>query len=174
MIIFSYSSNPYYLWEVAGVVPCRKHTVRLYLGENFIEVQLSIYCLSIIFVCQITNLIWSNNPTPRIPYSYSYSYYYYYYYYSMIVWNWYSYSYNSALKPLPRLPNRSKRPQLYNILIFETSGTAMCTGKCQELNLWLFTIEGKWRETTSRHPFQPPVHHPTPRNTLEHSKILYW
>ena len=31
--------NPYYLWEVAGVVPCRRHTVRLYLGENFIEVQ---------------------------------------------------------------------------------------------------------------------------------------
>ena len=33
-----FSSNPYYLWEVAGVVPCRRHTVRLYLGENYIEV----------------------------------------------------------------------------------------------------------------------------------------
>ena len=39
--------------------------------------------------------------------------------------------YNSALKPLPRLPNRSKRPQLWDILIFETSRTSRSTGKFQ-------------------------------------------
>ena len=38
IIEFLFPSNPYYLWEVSGVVPCRNHTVRLYLGENFIKV----------------------------------------------------------------------------------------------------------------------------------------
>ena len=35
-----FSRDPYYQWEVAGIVPCRSHTVRLYLGENFIEVRI--------------------------------------------------------------------------------------------------------------------------------------
>ena len=39
IIVFIFPSNPYYLWHVAGVVPCRNHTVRLYLGGSFIKVQ---------------------------------------------------------------------------------------------------------------------------------------
>ena len=39
-------------------------------------------------------------------------------------------SYNSAPKPLPRLPNRSKWPYPWDILIYETPGTARSTGKC--------------------------------------------
>ena len=42
LVTMFFFSNPYYLWEVAGVVPCRRHTVRLYLGENYIEVKPSL------------------------------------------------------------------------------------------------------------------------------------
>ena len=39
-IVCDMNRDPYYQWEVAGIVPCRSHTVRLYLGENFIEVHI--------------------------------------------------------------------------------------------------------------------------------------
>ena len=73
--------------------------------------------------------------------------------------------YNSALKPLPRLPNRSKRPQLWDILIFETYRTSGSTGKFQGSP----KIGGNWRETTTRHPPIPPRH---PLDTLRYPPTL--
>ena len=71
-------------------------------------------------------------------------------------------SYNSALKPLPRLPNRSKWPYLWDILIYETSGPSRSTGKRQGSHLCLPKFEGNWREKSTRHPPQPPLHTTTP------------
>ena len=98
----------------------------------------------------------------------------------MIHWNWNKVNfYNSALKPLPRLPYRSKQLSLWDILIFATFGTSRSTRKCHVFHLWLSQIEGNWWEKTTRHPFQPPIHPPTPpkhlwtlQNTLRDPKHI--
>ena len=102
------------------------------------------------------------------------------YIYSMIHWNWNKVNfYNSALKHLSRLPNRSKQPSYWDILIFATFGTSRSTWKCHGFHLWLSQIEGNLWEKTTSHPFQPPVHPPTPpkhllalQNTLRHPKHI--
>ena len=87
--------------------------------------------------------------------------------------------YNSALKPLPRLPYRSKQLSLWDVLIFATFGTSRSTRKCHRFHFWLSQIEGNWWEKTTRHPLQLPVHPPTPpkhlwtlQNTLRHHKHI--
>ena len=91
----------------------------------------------------------------------------------MIVWNCNKVnSYISDLKHLPRLPNRSKRPKLWDILIFETPGTSRSIEKCQGYYLWLPNIEGNWKEYTTRHPPEPFLHPPTPQDTLRYPQTL--
>ena len=84
-------------------------------------------------------------------------------FYSMIQLKWNKVnSYISALKPLPRLPNSSKWPQLWDILTFETSGTSRSTGKCQRYHMRLPEIGGNWRGNDYQTPSEPPLHPPTP------------
>ena len=91
----------------------------------------------------------------------------------MIVWNCNKVnSYISDLKHLPRLPNRSKRPKLWDILIFETPGTSRSIEKCQGYYLWLPNIEGNWKEYTTRHHPEPFLHPPTPQDTLRYPQTL--
>ena len=96
--------------------------------------------------------------------------------YSMIVWNWNKVnSYISALKPLPELPNSSKWPQLWDILIFETSGTFRSSGKWQCFNKCTVDIGGNWVENaprylskqgyTRQHFQNTPAHFKTPPGT---------
>ena len=74
----------------------------------------------------------------------------------MIHWNWNKVNfYNSALKPLSRLPNRSKLKTtlLRGIFIVETFVTSRFTRKWHGFHLWLSKIEGNWWEklTTTVH-----------------------
>ena len=86
--------------------------------------------------------------------------------YSMIIWNWNKVnSYISALKPLPRVPKRSKWPWCWDILIFETSGTSTSFGKCQWFYKCTIYIDEIWVESTTRYLWkhgytlqQPPKH----------------
>ena len=115
-------------------------------------------------------------------------------YYSMIIWNWNKVnSYISALKPLPRVPNRSKWPWCWDILIFETSGTSMSFGKCQWFYKCTIYIDEIWVESTTRylwkhgytlqqppkhpktiknHPQAPQTHPLFPRNSVDYSQAL--
>ena len=79
---------------------------------------------------------------------------------------------SEALKPLPRVPNRSKWPWCWDILIFETSETSRSIGECQGYYLWLPKIEGNWKEYTTRHPPEPLLHLPTPQDTLRYPQTL--
>ena len=115
-------------------------------------------------------------------------------YYSMIIWNWNKVnSYISALKPLPRVPNRSKWPWCWDILIFETSGTSTSFGKCQWFYKCTIYIDEIWVESTTRylwkhgytlqqppkhpktiknHPQAPQTHPLFPRNSVDYSQAL--
>ena len=116
------------------------------------------------------------------------------YLYSMIIWNWNKVnSYISALKPLPRVPNRSKWPWCWDILIFETSGTSTSFGKCQWFYKCTIYIDEIWVESTTRylwkhgytlqqppkhpktiknHPQAPQTHPLFPRNSVDYSQAL--
>ena len=112
----------------------------------------------------------------------------------MIIWNWNKVnSYISALKPLPRVPNRSKWPWCWDILIFETSGTSTSFGKCQWFYKCTIYIDEIWVESTTRylwkhgytlqqppkhpktiknHPQAPQTHPLFPRNSVDYSQAL--
>ena len=100
--------------------------------------------------------------------------------YSMIIWNWNKVnSYISALKPLPRVPNRSKWPWCWDILIFETSGTSTSFGKCQWFYKCTIYIDEIWVESTTRYlwkhrftPQHPPKHPKTIKITLRHPRHI--
>ena len=96
----------------------------------------------------------------------------------MIIWNWNKVnSYISALKPLPRVPNRSKWPWCWDILIFETSGTSTSFGKCQWFYKCTIYIDEIWVESTTRYLWkhgytlqQPPKHPKTIKTTPRHPR----
>ena len=100
---------------------------------------------------------------------------------------------SEALKPLPRVPNRSKWPWCWDILIFETSGTSTSFGKCQWFYKCTIYIDEIWVESTTRylwkhgytlqqppkhpktiknHPQAPQTHPLFPRNSVDYSQAL--
>ena len=93
--------------------------------------------------------------------------------YSMTVWNWNKVnSHISALKPLSRVPNRSKWPWCWDILIFETSGTSTSFGKCQRFYRCTIYIDDIWVESSTRyfwkHRYTPPTPPKTPQDNKNH------
>ena len=88
----------------------------------------------------------------------------------VVVWLSYVNACNLALKPLPWLPIRSKCPYLWDILIFETSGTFRSTEKCQCFYKCTMEIDGNWVENNPRYLSQNAWTLQYPQNTHGHSK----
>ena len=99
---------------------------------------------------------------------------------SMIIWNCQKVNQsNSALKPLPRLPNVPKVAYVWDILIFQAFGTSWSTGKFQLAYLWLGTTDENLRKCTKIDPLRIPFDTLTPQlyprtlpNTLRHLKLF--
>ena len=97
--------------------------------------------------------------------------------YSMIVWNWNKVnSYISALKPFQSVPNRSKWPFCWGILIFKTSETSRSIGKCQRsCNFLKFKeIVNSTRHAGAGTHLSLPYTLQHPQATLRYPQNLRW
>ena len=100
--------------------------------------------------------------------------------YSVIHWNWNKVNFYIQLWNLSQgFPIGQNNSHIGTFWYLRHFGTSRSSKKCHGFHLWLSQIEGNWWEKTTRHPFQPPVHPPTPpkhlwtlQNTLRDPKHI--